>query len=153
ETGHGVHSFFWSQDSRAIFYTHDHDGDENDHIHAVDLDSSRTLDLTPWPEVKAAAIATSWRHPGEVLVEANRRDRRLMDVWRIDSRTGSAQLDEENPGDVSAWIPDQNLVVRAALATTPDGGSELRVRDSAGSPWRVLIKAEPGDSIAPFEFR
>ena len=61
--------------------------------------------------------------------------------------TGALTLDTENPGDVGGWTADNNLVVRAADINTPDGGTLIRVRDSANSPWRELTKWGPEESF------
>jgi hypothetical protein len=75
----------------------------------------------------------SVEHPGEMLALLNVRDRKLMDVWRIDLRTGATMLEVENPGDVAWWFADDHLVVGAGCGYTPQGGFELRVRSAAGS--------------------
>ena len=62
---------------------------------------------------------TSVNWLGEILGVLNVRDRELMDVWRIDLRTGAATLEVENPGDVAWSVADDDLVVRAARVRTP----------------------------------
>jgi len=41
--------------------------------------------------------------------------------------------------------------VRAASVTTPDGGTEIRFRDSAARAWRRLIKASMHDNLAALD--
>jgi hypothetical protein len=90
-------------------------------------------------------------HPGEVLAVHNVRDLRLIDVWRIDLRTG-ATLEVENPGDVAWWIAADDLAVHACHGYTPQGGFEVRVRSDAGAPWRTLVKAAPDEGAVPLGF-
>jgi hypothetical protein len=94
----------------------------------------------------------SVEHPGEMLALLNVRDRKLMDVWRIDLRTGATMLEVENPGDVAWWFADDHLVVGAGCGYTPQGGFELRVRSAAGSPWRTLVKTSPDEEALPLGF-
>ncbi len=148
----GVSIYQWAWDSRTILYGQDHDGDENYHEYAADIDSGNVRDLTPWSGVRAELVALSPRLPTQLLVAMNVRERRLMDVWRIDLRTGAAHLDTQNPGDVAAWFADGNLAVRAAEIITPDGGTEIRVRDDAGARWRVLARASAADRLDPIDF-
>ena len=126
-----IQSCEWTWDSNTILYRRDNDGDENFHIYAIDLETGNVRDLTPWPGVRCQNTMTCAKRPGQILAVLNVRDRKLMDVWRIDLRTGAATLEVENPGDVIWWIADDNLVVRAARVRTPDDGFEVRVRTDA----------------------
>ena len=148
----GIQSFGWAYDSKTILYAQDAAGDENFHLFAVDLDSHNVRDLTPWQGVRAEFVASNPKFPERVLVALNLRDRKLMDVYRIDLRTGAVELDTKNPGDVGGWLADDDMIVRAASVTTPDGGTELRIRDSAAGPWRTLMKASMEDNLAALDF-
>ena len=70
-------------------------------------------------------VASSPKFPERMLVALNLRNRKLMDVYRVDLRTGAVELDTKNPGDVAGWLADDNMIVRAATITTPDGGTEI----------------------------
>jgi hypothetical protein len=142
----GIQSYGWAYDSKTILYAQDAAGDENFHLFAVDLDSHNVRDLTPWQGVRAEFVASNPKLPERVLVALNLRDRKLMDVYRIDLRTGAVELDTKNPGDVGGWLADDDMIVRAASVTTPDGGTELRIRDSAAGAWRTLMKASMEDT-------
>ncbi len=148
----GIQTYGWAFDSKTIFYAQDAAGDENFHLFAVDLDSHNVRDLTPWQGVRAEFVAASPKFPERILVALNLRDRKLMDVYRVDLRTGAVELDTKNPGDVAGWLADDDMVVRAATVTTPDGGTELRIRDSAAGAWRTLMKAGMEDNLAALDF-
>jgi dipeptidyl aminopeptidase/acylaminoacyl peptidase len=151
DKSHGIHSYGWAFDSKTILYSQDAAGDENFHVFAVDLDSNNVRDLTPWQGVRAETVASSPIFPERILVALNLRDRKLMDVYRIDLRTGAVALDTKNPGDVGGWLADDDLLVRAATITTPDGGTEIRIRDGASAPWRTLMKASMEDYLAALD--
>src|SRR5262249_15495734 len=89
-------------------------------------------------------------YPDEVLVQLNKRDKTVFDVYRLNLRTAALALDTENPGDVTSWAVDAKLCVRAAQVATADGGTEIRIRDDPQSPWRSWLKAVP-DEILSFE--
>src|SRR5271155_2504764 len=148
----GIQSYGWAFDSKTILYSQDAAGDENFHLFAVDLDSDNVRDLTPWQGVRAEFVAADPKFPDRILVALNLRDRKLMDVYRIDLRTGAVELDTKNPGDVAGWLADDNMIVRAATVTTPNGGTELRVRESAAAPWRTLMKASMEDDLNALDF-
>ena len=147
-----IQNYEWACDSKPIFYRQDSEGDENFHIYVIDLETGNARDLTPWQGVRCQNTMTCARRPGEILAVLNVRDRRLMDVWRIDLRTGAATLEVENPGDVERWVADDDLVVRAARARTADDGFEVRVRTDSASAWRTLLSTAPDGWVLPVGF-
>ena len=140
-----IRRFRWAQDSRSILYSQDVKGDENWHVYGVDLASRQVRDLTPFDGVRAELVADSPRRPAEVLVQMNLQDRARKDVHRVDLRTGAVVLDTRNPGTVTAWAATDALLIKAAVASRPDGGEELLVRDSAKGAWRALTRVGPED--------
>jgi dipeptidyl aminopeptidase/acylaminoacyl peptidase len=141
----GIGEYSWAWDSKTILYQQDSDGDENFHIFAVDLGSGNVRDLTPWRGVRAARVATNPKFPRQVLLAMNLRDRKTMDVYRVDLKTGAVDLDTTNPGDVAEWLADDDMMIRAARVLTPQGGYEIRVRDSARAKWRTIVKTGSGE--------
>ena len=149
----GIRSFFWRLDSAHVLYMQDADGDENYHLYQTEVATKRTEDLTPFPGVRALPLASDPNFPDLLLVSLNRRDPRLFDVYRLDLTTRALVLDTENPGDVAGFSADNALQVRAAQVQLPDGGTEIRVRDTANAPWRVFQTWGPdetGGGIAGF---
>jgi dipeptidyl aminopeptidase/acylaminoacyl peptidase len=148
DTDRGVRTFGWAHDGRRLLYVQDTGGDENWHLHDVDLETMQHRDLTPFDGVRARIVAADRKFPNEVLIGLNRDNPKLHDVYRVDLVTGGLTLDVKNPG-VLGWVADQQLVVRAAVKPRPDGGRVLLVRDGADAPWRPLLTV-PGDDAAGF---
>src|SRR3954452_16822683 len=44
----GIRQYFWAENSKAVIYLQDADGDENWHAYGVDLDSGKVRDYTPF---------------------------------------------------------------------------------------------------------
>ncbi|HKS36462.1 MAG TPA: S9 family peptidase [Verrucomicrobiae bacterium] len=145
----GIRQYFWAEDSQTVIYMQDIDGDENWHVYGVDLILGNIRDYTPFQGVRAQVTATDPNFPDEMLLEMNLRDRQLFDVYRLQLKTGGLVLDTENPGDVAGWAADPKFRVRAAQIQTPDGGTEIRIRDDVKSPWKSWIKVGP-DEILDF---
>ena len=146
----GIRQFFWAQNNKTLLYVQDNDGDENFHVYGVDLPSGNVRDYTPFQGVRASVADINQDFPDEILLEMNLRNRQAMDIHRLNLSTGAVTLDTENPGDVAGWGADAKFQVRAAQVQTPDGGTEIRVRDDAKSPWKTLLKVGP-DEILEFE--
>jgi dipeptidyl aminopeptidase/acylaminoacyl peptidase len=142
----GVRDFFWQYDNAHVLYLQDQDGDENFHIFQADIVTKQTRDLTPFAGVRAEPLALSPRMPEVLLAEMNLRDRRYMDVYRINLRNGALEPDTTNPGDVHGWEADHTMQVRVAQASLADGSTEIRTRKDSSSPWRLLEKWGPDES-------
>ena len=135
----------WRGDGRHVLYLQDRAGNENFHLYQVGIDGGAARELTPGDSVRVSPLAIHPHVPDEVLITSNARDARFFDVCRVDLTAGTMAIDTQNPGDVLGWKSDRALVVRAAIATTADGGSVLRVRDDAASPWRELARFSSDD--------
>jgi dipeptidyl aminopeptidase/acylaminoacyl peptidase len=146
----GIRRYFWAEDNKTLIYLQDTDGDENWHAYGVDLATGNVRDYTPFQGVQANLVATDPAFPDEVLVGLNVRDRKVFDVYRLSLATGALVLDTENPGDVAGWAADPKLQVRAAQIATPDGGTEIRIRETPQAPWKSWIKVGP-EEILNFE--
>ena len=143
----GIRNFIWQQDSKNILYGQDQGGDENWRIYQTNVASKQTKDLTPFEKSRADILSFDPDHPDTILIQSNKRDPKVFDVYRVDLKTGNMTLDTQNPGDVQGWQADHNLEVRCAQVTTDDGGTIIRVRDYVKSGWRELIKWGPEETL------
>jgi dipeptidyl aminopeptidase/acylaminoacyl peptidase len=147
DTKRGIRNFHWQYDNKHVLYTQDVGGDENWRLFQTDITSKQTKDLTPYEKVRVDLVAYDWKTPNTVLVQANKRDPKLFDVYSVDLTTGKVEMNTENPGDVQGWQADNALQVRAAQIATDDGGTIIRVRNDVKSPWRELVKWGPDETF------
>ena len=153
DTHRGIRLNFWAEDGRHLFYLQDVGGDENFHVYSVDLETKVVRDLTPFQGIRAEGVMLDKKHPNEMLVGLNLRDRRVFDMHRVDLTTGAISLDTENPGDVVGWITDPDFRIRGAQAQNPrDASTILRVRDAVGAPWRDLLTWPFGENGGAVDF-
>lgn len=136
----GIRMKMWTYAPGVLLYLQDKAGDENFHLYAVDIDTSKVRELTPFKGVRAQPMATSKKYPDEILVGMNKRNPRVFDVYRVSLKTGEAKLDTKNPGNVVSWEVDPNHQVRVAQSPTPDGGMELKYREDTKSEWKTVVK-------------
>src|SRR5437764_4993083 len=146
DTERGVRSFAWCEDNRHIVYPQDAGGDENWHLHVVDLEAGGDRDVTPFLGVQARMLAHDRRHPHHLLVGLNRDNPQLHDVYRLDVRDGSLELLARNPGFAS-WLVDADLRVRGGIRMGADGGAEVQVGDPASGEYRTLVALGPDDAL------
>jgi dipeptidyl aminopeptidase/acylaminoacyl peptidase len=144
----GVRAYFWGWDNRTILYIQDEGGDENWRLYATDIETMTTRTLTPFDGVQTRLVAHRKQFPDDVLLALNKDDPTRHDAYHLDLRTGELTLRAENPGNVMQWIADADLQIRGALALTPDGGSELLVRDGEGGAWSPVVTWTGDDGLS-----
>lgn len=148
ETVREVEDYCWSCDSKQILYRQDSNGDENYHIYGAFLSTSEIRDYTPFIGVKAKILATNKLYPDTVLIEMNKETRTHFDVYTLNLNTGTLMLEVKNPGNVLTWRADNNLKVRAAIATHPDGKQSLLLRNDETDSFRTLMEFDFEDTIS-----
>ena len=152
DTKRGIRTYSWAKSSKYLLYLQDQAGNENWRIHRVDPATGQDTELTPFPEVRAGIVDLSKKHPNSMLITLNKRDPKLFDVHRLNLETGEISADTQNPGNVIGWIADNELKVRAATATSEDGGTQLLVRDTIDKAWRTLRTWSPLEQGGGFAF-
>ncbi|MGQ0744065.1 MAG: S9 family peptidase [Acidimicrobiales bacterium] len=143
----GIRAYAWAHDGRHLLYQQDRGGDENWHLHSVDLLTGMERDLTPFDGVSARIEALHRHHPDTVLLGINRENPQLHDVYRVSLATGALEKVLENPGYIG-FVADNDLSIRAGLAPTPDGGMVIEVRDEGEAGFRPLMSVGHADALS-----
>ena len=143
----GIRVYFWAEDNQHVLYLQDEGGDENWRLHAVDPETGDDRDLTPFEGVQAQPIERSRRFPDTLLVGLNKESPELHDVYQLTLSTGELELVAKNPGNVVGWVADHDFEVRGALTATPEGGSNLLLREGGGNDWQETISWSKEDAL------
>ena len=147
ETERDIAQFFW-KGSDTLIYEKDFHGDENFHVLAVDAASGALTDLTPFPGVRAGIQDDLEDDPDHVLINHNKRNPEVFDVYRANIRTGELTLVAENPGNIVGWQTDHQGRLR--LAVTSDGlHTTLLYRDDEGEGFRPIITTDFRSTVNP----
>jgi dipeptidyl aminopeptidase/acylaminoacyl peptidase len=147
ETTQGISDYVWAEDNEHLVYFKDKNGDQQYHLYSIDIFTKTVIDLIPHDGVTAQVIQTNRYHPGTVLAAMNERDKNIFDMYALDVTAPRESLVVQNPGDVIAWTADSNLIVRAALAQTRDGGYALRTRADANAAWKQIAAWTAADGM------
>src|SRR5260221_1591875 len=150
DTDRGIRFYFWARDNKHILYIQDVGGNENWRLFATNLKTQETRDLTPFEGVQTQVIDLDKHFPNELLIGMNKDNPRVHYVYHLDLTSGELTQVARNPGNVAGWVTDTNFKVRAALATTPDGGRALLLRDDEQSDWRTILTWNPDDAENSF---
>ncbi|HWH80862.1 MAG TPA: S9 family peptidase [Burkholderiaceae bacterium] len=150
ETARDIGSYFW-KGNRTILYQKDFGGDENFHVVAVDAQTAKVTDLTPYPGARASVEDDLPDDPRHVIVSHNRRDKKVFDLFRVDVQSGESTLIAENPGDVVGWQTDHQGRVRIA-ASVEGVTSLLKYRDGATGDFKTIITTDYKTEVQPLFF-
>ena len=147
----GIRTFYWAQDNKHLLYEQDAEGDENYHLFAANIETLKTRDLTPFKGVRVQGVESDRKHPNEILVGLNKRNKGMFDMHRIQIDTGEEKLDTENPGLALAYATDADFRVRGITVAKMDGGFDLKVKDQEGK-WQTIktVGADDQAQIAGF---
>jgi WD40-like Beta Propeller Repeat len=107
DTGRGIRDYFWAHDNRRLLFLRDRLGDENWHVHCVDMETGALLDLTPLEGMAAAVEHVSPAHPEEIVVGINHRDPQFHDLYRVNIASGERWPLFENNGFSNLYLDDQ----------------------------------------------
>ncbi|MBI4752031.1 MAG: S9 family peptidase [Acidobacteria bacterium] len=139
----GIRTFLFACDNRHLLYTQDVDGDENDRVFAIDLESGQGRALTP-KGARAEIDNISAQVPGSILVNLNDRDPGHFDPVRIDLSSGAMVRLFENT-QFTGFVSDENFVLRVASQLTDAGGKRWFLRQ--GDTWQPWDEVSPEDVI------
>ncbi|MCJ8191480.1 S9 family peptidase [Sphingomicrobium aestuariivivum] len=146
DTHRGISNHQWTVDSDHILYLKDNDGDEKNHVYAVDPATGTARDLTPYEGVSAQIRGVSRDKPGVILVGLNDRNAQLHDLYEIDLATGERTLILENPG-YAAIISDNVYAPRMAALMQPDGSMKLMWLKEDMTPGEVFAEVPSEDLL------
>lgn len=144
DTNRGIYRYRWTYSPGVLLYLRDSDGDENWHVHRVDVESGDGMDLTPMQGVSAYVAESSHRQPGRVLLGINRRDPHWHDIFSVDLGSGEMDLVVENDGFESYGF-DLDLEPSTGVRILDDGGAEcmLWMKDE----WHRFYRVGPEDAM------
>lgn len=116
-----VRRYFWAYNPKYLLYLQDKGGDENFHLHRVDVSTGEVTDLTPIEGARADVYGLSPKKPNVIMIGLNDRDPKVFDVHQIDLTTGKRSLVVQNDQAFVGFELDTNLDVRFGQQMKPDG--------------------------------
>ena len=150
ETERDVPGHVWKGNDQILFVK-DFGGDENFHVLSVPIDGGDPCDLTPFDGVRAGIVDDLRDDDRHVLIQMNRRDPKVFDVFRADVTTGELTPIAENPGNVMGWMTDHEGRLRVAIAS--DGVNQtLLYRDVEAEPFRPVLTTDFRETVSPLFF-
>jgi dipeptidyl aminopeptidase/acylaminoacyl peptidase len=150
ETERSIYDAIWESDNRII-YTKDLGGDENTHILSVKPDGSGLVDHTPFAKVRSEIVDILEDRPDELLIQNNKRNPQIFDVYLLNTATNNLKMVAENPGNITGWITDHEGKIRAAV-TTDGVNTSLLYRDTEKDKFKTVITTNFKETLSPILF-
>lgn len=132
-----IDGFSWTRDARYILFVQDTQGDENWHLHRVEVDGAetvggkaRTVDLTPYSGVRVMGLDLSAAFPGKAFVQMNLRSPGLIDLYDVDIESAETRVAAISPGRFVRWIITPNGLHAFIIN---DGGDHELARHENGA--------------------
>jgi dipeptidyl aminopeptidase/acylaminoacyl peptidase len=149
-TERDIAGYFWKGNNRII-YVQDSKGDENFRLFAVDKDGKNQKDLTPFEKVRASVTDELVDNQNEMLIEMNKDNPQVFDVYRINVNTGEMKVVAQNPGNITGWQTDHNGKLRIAI-TTDGVNSSILYRDNEEQEFKSIVTTTFKETLAPLFF-
>lgn len=121
----GIRSYFWAENSNNVIYSIDNKGDENFRLYSIDINTKESIILTPKEGVRASVIKKSKSFPDEILVQMNKRVPEYFDIYKINVKSGKAEIFFENKEKYLSFIIDDNFKILFAYKMLPTGEGEI----------------------------
>ncbi len=139
----------WMWNGEQIIYYQDIDGDENFRIFAVDFRGKEEPKLlTPETDVQALMVKNHPDFPDEMLIQMNERDRRFMDIYRLNTRTGELNMVFRNDVSAMSFVGDEKLHLAAYTAPLETGGLSIYARRNG--KFEHLMDVSQEDELATY---
>ncbi|MBQ3346301.1 MAG: S9 family peptidase [Synergistaceae bacterium] len=149
-TERDIAGFFWKGNGRIVF-AQDSGGDENFHVYITDIMGGEARDLTPFDKMKAGVLDDLEDDPVHMLIDMNRENPEVFDVYRCNIETGELELVGRNPGNITGWLTDHDGKLRCAFQT--DGVNETFLyRTDETQSFRPLITTNFKETFSPVMF-
>ena len=130
--------FYWGNEN-IILYEQDTEGDENDKLYSLNVESKEIKCLTDFENTNTTIIDLYSKNPDEIIIGLNKRDPEVSDIYYLNILTGELKMIEQNPGNVRSWMVDNDGVVRIAYT------EDVLYRKDGKSEFKKLIDNEGED--------
>ena len=151
-----IRGYFWKNNERLL-YMMDQGGNEQYHIHAVNVDGSNNVDLTPYEGVQAGVVSILKDQKDYVIVQMNKNNKQVFEPYKLNVVTGEMEQlyenkDIANPIQGYDFDKDGNLRGYSRLVNGVE--SEQWYKDLATGEFKLVKQMKWYDSfgIAGFNY-
>jgi len=145
-----IQKIFWANKSHII-YSIDRYRNDNNSLIAISVDTKQINELSNSKNTNAYVINILPEFENEIIIQTNERDSTVFDVYRINLLNGNRQIIGQNPGNITAWLTDNNGKLRVAVSTNGVTNTIL-FRDDETLNFKEVKKVPFYDVFFPISF-
>ncbi len=123
-----MYAYRWAYTNKHILLPEDNQGDENDHILCLNIETGEKKNLTPFDKSKSFVVARSLKSPNEILVCNNQRNPQWFDVYKVNITDGSYKKVFENNAYIEMLF-NENFELKVLTKVLENGDIELLTAD------------------------
>ena len=148
----GGFGLLWAQDSKNLLLAASFGGDENVHIYQVDTTQreGQIKDLTPFTG-STSMIQSLVNNSANLLIQSNRREPKVFDLYYFEHASGQLSLLAQNPGDVFYWATDKEGNLFGRGRRVGDQFVFEKRGDVATNQWLKTFSWNAFDTVIPLE--
>ncbi len=135
----------------VIGFVMDKNGDENFKLYGVNINTGKETCFTPFDGVRAGLVDDLEEEPDHVLIAMNKRDKKVMDVFRLTLSTGELEEVARNDGTIIGWLTDWNGKLRGALSKV-NNRDLILLREDEKADFKPFYIAPEGDKFSSVIF-
>jgi len=149
ETGYNISFHCWGNNDEIVYMKND--PEKGTSLFVVNKEGEKFRELLSEGQLRLKVINSSRIVDNQLLISMNKRDSTFFDAYKLDIKSGELKLAEENPGNISQWIADEDGKIKLAIASNGDTES-LLYRQTESAPFKPVITYSFKSKIAPIGF-
>jgi dipeptidyl aminopeptidase/acylaminoacyl peptidase len=150
ETARDIGGFYFINED-VISFSLDKGGDENFRLYGVNIKTGKEICYTPFDGVRTYIVDDLEDDPEHVLIAMNKRDKRVMDVYRLTLADGKLEEVAQNDGTIVGWMTDHDGKLRGAFSKL-NNRDLIMLRPDEKSEFKPFYLAPEGDKASPVMF-
>ncbi len=150
ETARDIGGFYFINEE-VISFSLDKGGDENFRLYGVNIRTGKEICYTPFDGVRTYIVDDLEDDPEHVLIAMNKRDKRVMDVYRLTLADGKLEEIAQNDGTIVGWMTDHDGKLRGAFSKL-NNRDLISLRPDEKSEFKPFYLAPEGDKASPVMF-
>ncbi|MFZ5951516.1 MAG: S9 family peptidase [Candidatus Rifleibacteriota bacterium] len=150
ETARDIGGYYFINED-VIAFSLDKGGDENFRLYGVNIQTGKEQCYTPFDGVRTYIVDDLEDDPEHVLIAMNKRDKRVMDVYRLTLADGKLEEVAQNDGTIVGWLTDHDGKLRGAFSKL-NNRDYIMLRPDEKSEFKPFYLAPEGDRMSPEMF-
>lgn len=132
--------YHWTKNPSKVVFLRDIDGNENEQVYLLDINTGDAVNVTNDPSVKSRFIRTLKNDASRVIFSSNARDRRYYDYYTLNVNDASVQSLYENKENFLFIAFDNELRPRVAYRYGDEGQMSYFIRDLDKNEWKPFFE-------------